>query len=218
MKRYYFSILFFVLNLSLINCQIVYDLKIPNTLYVNYQNLYFNNNTFCSIPKIDSVFNAINSYKLEILKEMPLIYRSNNTIIRFINSTDINKIGRISIIDSIANIISYQISDNFSESNGRILTIKKDSFSVKLSSIKANLDDFENQLNFWNSENYIDTDADDCESWVIEWSEKGRYHAISRYCPNDKFLEPCKILLKLSKLDDSNKQPKEHILKTDRKF
>ena len=148
MKRYYFSILFFVLNLSLINCQIVYDLKVPSTLYVNYQNLYFNNNTFCSNPKIDSVLNAINSYELEILKEMPLIYGSNSTIIRFIHNG--HKIGRISIMDSIANIVSYQIADNFSESNGRILTIKKDSFSVKLSSVRANLETLENQLDFWN--------------------------------------------------------------------
>ena len=205
MKRYYFSILFFVLNLSLINCQIVYDLKVPSTLYVNYQNLYFNNNTFCSNPKIDSVLNAINSYELEILKEMPLIYGSNSTIIRFIHNG--HKIGRISIMDSIANIVSYQIADNFSESNGRILTIKKDSFSVKLSSVRANLETLENQLDFWNLSSYIETNCDDSPTWIIEWSEKGRYHVIFRDCMGDKFLESCEILLKLCKLDDLSKQP-----------
>lgn len=201
MKKYCISILFFGINLSLINCQIEYDLRIPNSLNINYQNLYFNNNSFCSNPKIDSVLNSINSLKLELLDERPLNHGSINTIVRFINSSNIDKIGRISIIDTIANIISYQTIGNTIYPNSGIIKIKKDSISVNSSLIKTNLDELEKQLNFWNSQNYVETDADDCQTWTIEWSEKGRYHSLHLECPSDRFLESCKILLKMCKLD-----------------
>ena len=202
MKKYFISILFLIINLSLINCQIVYDLKIPNSHNVNYQNLYFYDNSFCSIPKIDSVLNSINSEKLKLLNELPLIHGSNNTIVRFINSSNIDKIGRISIIDTVANIISYKTIDNTIYPNSGIIKIKKDSISVKSSLVKTNLDELAKQLNFCDSKNYIETDADDCQTWIIEWSENGRYHSLYMECPSDKFLESCKILLKLCRLDD----------------
>ena len=191
-----------IINLSLINCQIIYDLKIPFTSSVNYHNLYFNNNSFCSISKIDSVLNSINSLKLEVLNELPLIHGSNNINVRFIYSSDIDKIGRISINDTVAYIISYQTIHKTIYPNTGIVKVKKDSISVKSSLIKTNLEELEKQLNFWNSQNYIETDADDCQTWTIEWSEKGRYHSLHRECPSDKFLESCKILLKLCRLDN----------------
>lgn len=202
MKKYFISILFLINTLCSINCQIVYDLKIPSTHHLNYQNLYFNNYTFCSIPPIDSALNSIYSLKLEILNELPLIHESNNTNIRFIYSSNIDKIGHITIIDTIAYILSYQTIYTTIFPNGGSIKVKKDSISVNSSLIKTNLDELEKQLNFWNSENYIETEADDCPTWTIELSDKGRYHSLHRECPSDKFLKSCEILLKLCKLDD----------------
>jgi hypothetical protein len=202
MKKYSIAILLSINTLCSINCQNIYEVEIPNYLHLNYQNLYFNNHTFCSVPVIDSALNSIYSLKLEMLKELPLINGSTETSLRFIYSSNIDKIGRITIIDTIAYILSYQTVSRTIFPNGGNIKVEKDSISVKASMIMTNLDELEKQLNFWNSENYIENEVDDCPSWIIEWSQKGRYHSLYRECPSDKFFESCEILLKLCKLDD----------------
>jgi hypothetical protein len=198
-KRFYLLLILLIFKISLIYCQITYELRLPSSLYTKNQKLYFDNYTFCSKPKIDSVINAIHSYDLEVINERPM--EKGVSKIRFINSTDSKKIGSITIIDSIASIVTYWIVDKYGSSDYVFKTIKKDSFTVNLNLIKQDLDDFKNQLDFWQMKSYIETNNDDCLVWIIECAEKDKYHAIYRECPDDRFIKISNKLLRICKLD-----------------